>query len=317
MTVNKPILVGAFVVGGLALAVVAILLFGSMQIFTRTVRMVGVFQGSVAGLSVGSPVTFRGVPIGKVTSMQAQVDVVKKTGMIPIYMQIEPDKIAFTHGVFSKDPKGFQDAVQGGIRAQLRSDSLVTGQLSVDVDFYPGTPILLKHLSSDAIEIPTIPSDMQNLKEELQALNLRELGQKSSLLLASMQRLLDDTDGKMGPLADNLNSTLVTARAALNAVQGNSVRTLEDIDKLAIEGRSQIATNGRDLDLLLQTAQGAATQAQALVTSLNDLTAERSPLRDDLQASARDLAASAGSLRTFTREFERDPTRTLFKKAPR
>jgi paraquat-inducible protein B len=307
MTVNKPILVGAFVVGGLALAVVAILLFGSMQIFTRTVRMVGVFQGSVAGLSVGSPVTFRGVPIGKVTSMQAQVDVVKKTGMIPIYMQIEPDKIAFTHGVFSKDPKGFQDAVQGGIRAQLRSDSLVTGQLSVDVDFYP----------SDAIEIPTIPSDMQNLKEELQALNLRELGQKSSLLLASMQRLLDDTDGKMGPLADNLNSTLVTARAALNAVQGNSVRTLEDIDKLAIEGRSQIATNGRDLDLLLQTAQGAATQAQALVTSLNDLTAERSPLRDDLQASARDLAASAGSLRTFTREFERDPTRTLFKKAPR
>ncbi len=59
------------------------------------------------------------------------------------------------------------------------------------------------------------------------------------------------------------------------------------------------------------------TQADTLLTSLNELTAERSPLRDDLQASVRDLAASAASLRTFTREFEREPTRTLFKKAPR
>jgi paraquat-inducible protein B len=317
MTVNKPILVGAFVVGGLALAVVAILLFGSTQIFTRTFRIVGVFQGSVAGLNVGSPVTFRGVPIGKVTGMQAQVDVMQQTGMIPVYMQIEPEKITWIHGVFAKDSNSFQVAVKAGIRAQLRSDSLVTGQLSVDVDFYPGTPVLLTHLSSDAIEIPTVPSDMQNLKEEIRALQLRELGEQSRLALSSVQHLLDDTDGKIGPLADTLNSTLATARATLNAVQGNSARTLDDFDKLAVEARNQIATNGRDLDLLLQTAQGAATQAEALAASLNDLTAERSPLRDDLQASARDLAASAGSLRTFTREFEREPTRTLFKKAPR
>jgi paraquat-inducible protein B len=70
MTANKPLLVGAFVLGALAIAVAAILLFGSTHLFTRTSLMVGVFQGSVAGLNVGSPVTFRGVDIGKVARMQ-------------------------------------------------------------------------------------------------------------------------------------------------------------------------------------------------------------------------------------------------------
>jgi paraquat-inducible protein B len=317
MTNNKPLFVGAFVFGGLALAVAAILLFGGMHVFTRTVDIVGVFQGSVAGLNVGSPVTFRGVNIGKVQRMQVEVDVLNKTGIIPVYMQLEPGKIAWTHGHFSSDAKGFQDGVSAGLRAQLRSDSLVTGQLSVDLDFYPGAAGQVTSLSGEEPQIPTIPSDMQGLKDEVRDLNLRELSEKTRGALASMQRLLDTVNDKIGPLADSLGSTLATARTALIAVQANSARTFDNIDKLAVEGRGQLATNGRDLDQLLHTAQATVTQADTLLTSLNELTAERSPLRDDLQASVRDLAASAASLRTFTREFEREPTRTLFKKAPR
>jgi paraquat-inducible protein B len=317
MNSNKPLLVGGFVFGGLGLAVAAILLFGGMHLFTRTVRIVAVFQGSVAGLEVGSPVTFRGVNIGKVQRMQVEVDVLNKTGIIPVYMQLEPDKIAWTHGHFSQDATGFEDAVSAGLRAQLRSDSLVTGQLSVDLDFHPGVAGLLTSLSGEEPQIPTMPSDMQDLKEELRALDLRELSEKARGTLAGMQRFLDTANDKTGPLADSLGKTLATVRTALIAVQANSARTFDHVDKLAIEGRGQIATNGRDLDQLLHTAQTTVTQADALLTSMNELTAERSPLRDDLRASVRDLAASAASLRTFTREFERDPARTLLKKAPR
>ncbi|MDP9012404.1 MAG: MlaD family protein [Pseudomonadota bacterium] len=317
MTARKPILVGAFVLGGLIITVAAIVLFGSMHLFSRTFRIVGVFKGSVAGLNVGSPVTFRGVHIGKVQSMQVQVDVSDKTGVIPVYMVLEPDKIAWVHGRFNADANGFQNAVRAGFRAQLRSDSLVTGQLSIDFDFYPGTPVTLTHLWGKIPEIPTIPSDMQNLKDEVRDLNLRDIGDKTRLALASMQHLIDEAGGKIGPLADNLGSTLEAARGALIAVQVNSARTLENIDKLAVESRGQIAANGRDLDGLLRTAQAIAAQGETLLASLNDMTAERAPLREDLQASVRDLAASAGSLRTFTRELERNPTGTLFKKPPR
>jgi paraquat-inducible protein B len=317
MTATKPALVGGFVLGALALAVAAILLFGSMRLFTRTFGLVGVFQGSVAGLNVGSPVTFRGVDIGKVVRMQVQVDVLHHTGIIPVYIQIEPDKIAWVDGHFQSDAKGFQDAVRAGIRAQLRSDSLVTGQLSIDLDFYPGSPIRLTQLSGEEPQVPTMPSDLQNLKEEIQDLNLRELGEKTREALLSAQHLLDEAGGRIGPLADSLNSTLATARGTLLAVQSNSAHTLAVIDKLAAESRGQIATDGRDLDQLLRTAQATATQSEALVASLNQLTAERSPFRDDLQNSVRDLADSAGSLRSFTRELKRNPLGTLFKKAPR
>jgi paraquat-inducible protein B len=317
MTANKSILVGGFVLGGIVLAVIAVALFGTMHLFTRTARIVGVFQGSVAGLNVGSPVTFRGVVIGKVQRMQVQFDVLHHSAIIPVEMQIEPDKIAWVHGKFGESTDGFQDAVSAGLRAELRSESLVTGQVSIDFDFYPGTPVLVSHLQGNETEIPTLPSDLQTLKDEIRDLNLRDLTASVRGALASVQRLMDDANGKIGPLADSLNSTLRAARGTLVAVQANSVRTLSDIDKLAVEGRGRVATAGRDLDELLRTAQATTTQAETLVATLNAMTAERSPLRDDLQDSVRDLAASAGSLRTFTRELERDPTGTLFKKAAR
>jgi paraquat-inducible protein B len=317
MITKKPMLVGAFVLGGMALAVAAILAFGSMHFFARTFPIVGVFQGSVYGLNVGSPVTFRGVNIGTVQRMQVEVDVLHHTGMIPVYMQIEPDKITWTHGVYTNDPQGFQDAVSAGIRAQLRSTSLVTGQLSIDLDFYPGTPAVLTHLAGKEAEIPTMPSDMQNFQQELRDIHLPELAAETRKTLASVQHFLDDAGGKIGPLADSLRNTSEAARVALISVQGSSVRTLADIDKLAVEGRGQIAANGRDLDELLRTAQATAKQADTLVTSLNDLTGEQSPLRADLEASARDLAASTDSLRAFTRELEKNPAGTLFKKESR
>ena len=162
-----------------------------------------------------------------------------------------------------------------------------------------------------------MPSSMQNLKDEISDLNLRDLADKTRLTMASMQRLLDEAGRRIGPLAESLQSTLETTRNTLLAVQGNSARTLENIDQLAVEGRGQIATNGRDLDQLLRTAQATAAQAEKLVATLNDMTAPRSPMRDDLQSSVRDLAASAGSLRAFTHDLERDPTGTLFRKAAR
>jgi paraquat-inducible protein B len=315
MTANKPLLVGAFVLGGLALGVVAILLFGSTHLFSRTARFVSVFTGSVAGLTAGSPVTFRGVTIGKVERILVQMDETNHTGVIPVYMVIEPDKVEWTNGSFRSDARSMAAAINAGLRAQLRSESLVTGQLSVDLDFHPGSPIVAAHLKGKTLELPTMSSELQNLKDEISDLHLRDLADKTRLTMVSMQQLLDEARGRIGPLADSLQGTLEVTRSTLVALQGNSARTLENIDKLTVEGRGQIATNGRDLDQLLRTAQATAAQAEKLVATLNDMTAPRSPLRDDLQSSVRDLAASAGSLRAFTHDLERDPAGTLFRKA--
>jgi hypothetical protein len=125
-----------------------------------------------------------------------------------------------------------------------------------------------------------------------------------------MQRVLDDMDGKIGPLADGLQTTLGTTTAAVRNIQTDAARALADIDRLANESHSQIAANGKDLDQLLLTAERTTDHADALFVSLTDMASPRG----DLQASLRDLSESASSLRSLTHDLDRNPLGTLLRR---
>jgi paraquat-inducible protein B len=309
MTPAKPVLVGSFILGAFALGVVAILAFGGLNLFAKNLRLVVVFKDSIAGLDVGAPVTFRGVQIGRVEGMRLHIDVTHQTSWIPVYLEVNLDRISWTGG-----PEGhradLQAAVDAGLRAQLVSQGLVSGEESVNLDYHPDAPALLAGHPEDAFEVPTIPSDIQDLKDQLRKLDLPAIGRKTQQVLASMQRVLDDLNGRIGPLADGLKATLATTADAVHRLQTDSTRTLADVDRLANESRRQITTNGDDLDQLLKTAEQTTTRADELVASLDDMSSPRG----DLQASLRDLAASAGSLRTLTHDLERNPLGTLLRK---
>jgi paraquat-inducible protein B len=306
----KPIVVGGFVIGALALGVMAILILGGMHLFTRTVRVVVVFRDSISGLEAGAPVTFRGLQIGEVEPMRLHVDVLHQTSWIPVYLNLDLDRISWANGPAGGNHADLRWAVNSGLRAQLVSHSLVSGQLSVNLDFYPNTEALLAGHADDALEIPTLPSDMEDLKDEFRGLHLQEIGLKTQQVLVSMQRVLDDVDGKIGPLADGLQTTLGTTTAAVRDFQTDAARTLADIDRLANEGHNQITTNGKDLDQLLLTAERTTDHADALFVSLNDMTSPGG----DLQTSLRDLSASASSLRSLTHDLDRNPLGTLMRR---
>ena len=309
MTPARPALVGSFVLGALALGVLAILIFGGSNLFAKNLRVVVVFKDSIAGLDVGAPVTFRGMQIGRVEGMRLHVDVKHQASWIPVHLEINLDRISWTNGS-GGDRVDLQAAVDAGLRAQLVSQGLVSGEASVNLDYYPGTPALRAGHPEDAFEIPTIPSGIQDLEDQLRKLDLPAIGMKTQQVLASMQHLLDELNGRVGPLADGLKATLTTTADAVHRLQSDSTRTLADIDRLANESRSQIATNGDDLDRLLKTAEQTTARADELVVSLNDMSSPRG----DLQASLRDLAASASSLRSLTHDLERNPLGTLLRK---
>ena len=314
MTTTKPVVVGAFVLGGLALGVAAILLFGGTRWFATTIHAVVVFDDSVSGLTVGSPVTFRGVSIGKVEGMKVQVNAADHTGHVPVYLSLDPDRISWTNGASTPARIDLQNAVDAGLRAQLNAQSLVTGLLAVNLDFHPDAPAVPRHSPDGLFEIPTIATPLQHFEDELRGINLRALADSTRQALASTQRILEDIQGKIGPVADRLQNTLDTTAASVQVLQVHATRALDHIDELAVESRRQMATNGNDLDRVLQSAERTASQAEKLIATLNDMTSARSPLRSDLQASLRDLAASASSLRTFTHNLERNPAGTLLQK---
>jgi paraquat-inducible protein B len=170
MAAAKPAIVGAFVLGGLALGVVAVLLFGGMQLFSTSVKAMVVFQGSVAGLVVGAPVTFRGVKVGTVQGLKVQINVPDLKPLIPVFLDLDPEQISWTNGTAQIAGGDLKGAVNAGLRAQLILQSLVTGQLEVDLDFHPGTPALLVGAPDGFLEIPTIPSDLQQLKDQFAAM---------------------------------------------------------------------------------------------------------------------------------------------------
>src|SRR5262245_7019791 len=103
----NPALIGGFVLGGIILAVGASLLLGGRAWFKRPVTCVMAFDDSVAGLTVGSPVSFRGVQLGAVSNVELRYD----TTLIVVFTQIETSRIRGAPGVVtpSKVERSIQD----------------------------------------------------------------------------------------------------------------------------------------------------------------------------------------------------------------
>ncbi len=315
MSAPKPAIVGGFVLGALLIGLVAVLILGGTRWFRSTVHVMVVFKDSVAGLTAGSPVTFRGVAIGKVHSINVYVDPTDRAPVVQVHLDLEPDQLSWTNRSSSGGQEDLLAAINSGLRAELISQSLVTGEMNVDLDFYPHQPPIRASSSGGELEIPTIPSELQSFKDQIRAVNLPDIAEKTRSALVSMQQDLDALNGAIGPVSSDLQTTLLAIKTSVTALELHSSATLARIDTLAATTQGQITMNGDQLSKLLVSAQGAATQAEQLATSLNDLSGAGSPMRSDLEASLRDIAATSGSLRLFSRELQRNPAATLLRKA--
>ena len=152
-------LIGLFVLGAVAILAIAAVVFGSGRFFVRNETFVCFFQDDVAGLNVGAPVTFRGVRIGSVSNIVIKYDSQSGQASIPVYLTIQPSKIVV---VGDKDTP--QRLIENGLRAQLRTQSFVTGLLSINLDFEPGVPPRSTGGDMRYPEIPTVRSSIAELR---------------------------------------------------------------------------------------------------------------------------------------------------------
>ena len=316
MAINRPTVVGAFVLGGLALVVGGIVFFGGTQIFSRTTRAVVFFEGSVAGLDVGAPVTFRGARIGSVQAVRIEVSPDGQV-LIPVYLEFLPGRVSSRIGGGRPRAPDVEKIVAACLRAQLQMQSLITGQLRVNLDFHPDTPGHVIPGDTGGIpQIPTLRSDLERLQQALG--ELPDVMDSARHALDSVDRLATHLDNEIGPLAAEAKRSLESFSRAMDGfeqavarLQADASHTLAGIDDLTGDARRQVNDRGAELSKLLITAQEAARQADALIASLNQLMSERSRFRGDLEATVRDLAATASSLRSFSKQLEQNPSLLL------
>jgi paraquat-inducible protein B len=312
MTMGKQALVGAFVLGGLVLAVGALLLFGNLALFNSTERAVVVFQDSIAGLSVGSPVTFRGVNVGSVERIGIDFNAKSNIAYIPVTVRLEPQRGNSAQG--GQPEVDLPNLIKRGLRAQLNIQSFVTGQAEIDLDFDPKTPATQYPGISSLPQIPTEPSTIQRAKEQLSQLPLHELAANANVTLQSLRSLTESLSKSLPPLVASLQKTSDQSAQAVGSVaqsvaelQKRLDTTLDRIDRLATDGDQQLNGRGADLRRLLASSDETMRQVKTVLANLQGMVSPRSDVRLNLESALRDLAASAASLRGFAGEVERNP----------
>ncbi|WP_428377546.1 MlaD family protein [Lichenicoccus sp.] len=312
--VNRQTIVGGFVLGGILLALGVLVLFSRLRPFEPVTRAVLVFEGSVNGLIVGSPVTFRGVRVGVVRHIRVQFDPGSRRAYIPVIVQLEPNRVTIGRSADSVRTVGLPRMVADGLRGQLNIQSFVTGQAEIDLDFRPDTPATLYNRVPELPEIPTLPGQLQQLRDQIANLPLHDLAEDAEHTLVSLQVLSEHIDRLLPPLVGSLTRTsdqsqlaLATATAAIADLQARAGRTLRAIDRLSTDGDRQLAGRGAELSALLRASNRSVGQAQALLTRINALAAPRSAPRADVEASLRDLSAAASSLRGLAEDLDRNP----------
>jgi paraquat-inducible protein B len=327
-------MIGVFVVIAVVILAASVVIFGSGEFFKKKNEYVLYFDGSVKGLKVGSPVLFRGVQVGSVKSIVIRSNLKELKAYIPVIIEVYPESFeVITDDADVGSPKErLPKLIEEGLRAQLVSQSMITGQLMIEVDMYPDTPVVLRKLELDKeyMEIPTIPSTMARLGKALEKLDLKEISAGLTSILASIDGLLRNPDieaslnelkavlkdarglvqnvnANVGPLTDNLNGTISDARKLMNdadlelkSLTGKAKTTLDDYGKLARHVDAKV-------DSLSNSAIAAMDAAKSAIKSIDGLVGEDSPTRADLDTTLQELSGAARSLRILADYLEQHP----------
>ncbi|MDN8616893.1 MlaD family protein [Variovorax ginsengisoli] len=320
---RNALLIGGFVVAALVITVAAILWLSGNDLFTRQQRARVFYQGNVSGLSVGAPVTFRGVTIGQVTDIGILMDPISLKTTVPVTLRLQPSALRLTD---AKDKvPALPELVQRGLRARLASQSIVTGQKAIELDFLPDTPDTLLG-GPGATEIPAVADRFGALIDQVANLPLRDTVadmrqaiQALEATLASVQKTLDSAQGVLGGAARQLDltavesrKTLAVATEAIRQVQGSSQATLKAITQLADSSQQTVLAAQPELQRTLVGARQASETAKLAMERLADMAAPGAPLRGDFDATLSDLSQAARSLRSLSEQLEERPNAIIF-----
>ena len=289
---NKS-LIGLFVVGAIALAVIGVAIFGSGKLFKDNPIYVMYFDGSINGLTVGAPVEFRGVKIGEVSDIKASFNRKNLDIVIPVYVRIVNENFDLS-GEGSLLPtfnkyQFYKPLIAKGLRAQLKVKSFITGQLFISVDFEPDKPAKFVRLDTRYPEVPTVPSDMQQLMATIQKIPFSVIADRLARAMEGIDKTVNSPE--IGKGLKNLNKIIVETNLLVSHVDAELkplVATLTETSSSAKSAFSSVGELAVDLKGTSIAARGAFTQAEKSL-------ALKEGVPGELAAGIRDATAKAGA----------------------
>jgi paraquat-inducible protein B len=306
----SPTVIGAFVVASFAILVVALIVLGSGRMFTRPIRFICMFQGNLNGLKIGAPVKVRGVQIGTVAMIelrllpsQGRVRPDIRGLRLPVIVDLDRSQLLARGGTGEAlETAGFDALIKRGFRAQLATESLLTGLLYIDLDLHPNTPLKFVLEPNGPIrEIPTVQTDLEQLQERLtkaldkfekidfQALVVSITDAANSIkTLTGSPELKATLESLKGTVA-NLNQAITSARSLLNNANGKIGPLVADLRQ-----------NSDEADKTMKDTRAALVNLQQTLDP-------NSPLAVHLNQTLDSLTETSRSIGEFTDYLQRNP----------
>jgi paraquat-inducible protein B len=323
----SPTLIGAFVLGAVALLVIAVITFGSGRLFKQTREFVLYFETSVNGLRVGAPVKFKGVEIGSVKDIRLQLEKDLQVDKIPVIIEIDLEKMTSrgATGEVADDRLAFQRAINQGLRGQLLMESLVTGLLYVGLDLFPGTPLKLVQRPDGNYQYPEIPTTPTTLEQAQDAVG-RVLAKLEEIDFKGMIESVTQTIHGIDKLTNapelqaslkSLAQTMPKLDAAVVAVQKLTVNLDDKVTHLAgnLEQTSDATREAmKAAAAAIKQSEATLKAAEGVIINVNGIMDPDSPALYELGRSLREVSAAARSLRLLSNYIERNPRSLIFGK---
>jgi paraquat-inducible protein B len=235
------------------------------------------FNQSLRGLSPGAPVDFRGVVIGEVKSIGIQFDREAREFRMPVMVTLYPDRLnvrtngAPEESLYTQHQR-LRFLIEKGLRAQMRTGNLLTGQNYIAIDFFPKAPKVSIDLSKNPVEMPTVPNSLDELQSQVQE------------------------------IATKLN------KVPFEQI-GTDVRTaLATLNKTLVSAEQLTRTLNNDVSPEITAAM---KDARKTINSAERTLAQDSPLQQDMRQTLQELTRAAGSVRVLTDYLERHPESLL------
>ena len=324
---SNPTLIGAFVVGATVLLAAGVAVFGGAELFATRIVYVAYFTERTQGLRVGSNVTMNGAHIGSVSEVVLLINRDTFESTTAVTLEILPESWVITEGG-AVIGSGLDSSIPhdklinaGGLRAELQSESLVTGQLLVDMTFQPGAPAVMRGGPNPPHpEIPTVPSNIQqiltNIEKWVTDLTENVDSKELALQLQSIIRGIDELAN-----SPDLRASLAGANTLINQQETQQLSatlqsTLIEFRSAAADASTLMRNVDSDMKPVIERLAATLDEAeQALAAAKVQLRGESAEVYQ-LDETLREVGAAARSMHEFLDYLERNPEALLQGKKP-
>jgi paraquat-inducible protein B len=311
----NPTAIGLFVIGGTVLGVFGVATLATTSWFDDQSTFISYFEESVNGLQIGAPVKFQGVPVGRVTGLLIQIDLDDKTFQVPVQYDVDLTRLTSATGTFVDlaNDAVLSQQIRDGLRAQLQMESIVTGQLYIELAYRTEPePAALEDRSRRFPEIPTSPSLLAafgtqagslvgdvlqilfRVNEMLEEVNMVELNRSVVASAQAIEDLAGSAEIKAALAGvPEMRTQFTAAMAEMQLLAGRLGGTIDPM-------QAQLAGTNAEIVLTLKSMQAMLEQTSGLMTA-------DSGIGYQMEGTLASLTSAADALRALALSLERNP----------